>query len=136
MSRPCYFCKNEIPQKKLNYKRVKYCSNNCRKAHERGIYRSLNSKDIKNPTATVGAIQELIVSADLLRRGHEVFRSLSAACSCDLAILKDNKLLRVEVTTGYYSISKKISFPKHTISNYDILAVVTNDNKIHYAPPF
>ncbi len=52
------------------------------------------------PTGTIGAIGELAAGADLLRRGYEVFRALSPACSCDLIALRDGRLLRIEVRTG------------------------------------
>lgn len=42
-----------------------------------------------------------MVAADLLAKGYEVFRAVSPSCSCDLAILRDGKLTRVEVRTGY-----------------------------------
>lgn len=55
------------------------------------------------PTGTVGAIAELRVSVDLLAKGFEVFRAISPSCSCDLAALKDGRLLRIEVRTAYRS---------------------------------
>lgn len=49
----------------------------------------------------IGAASELMVAADLLSKGYEVFRSVSACGTCDLVILKDDKFSRVEVKTGY-----------------------------------
>ena len=59
-------------------------------------------------TGTVGAISELRVSVDLLAKGYEVFRALSPSCSCDLAVMKDSKLLRIEVRTAYRGKSNNI----------------------------
>lgn len=47
-----------------------------------------------------GALAELLVAADLMARGYEVFRAVSPSASCDLTALKDGLSLRVEVRTG------------------------------------
>jgi hypothetical protein len=83
------------------------------------------------PSGTVGAIGELLVAADLMRKGYAVFRSMSPACPCDIAILKDGVLSRVEVTTGKKLPSGKIMYPPHKTHTYDILAIVLYD---HGAP--
>ena len=85
----------------------------------------------------VGAIGEMTACADLLKRGFEVFRSVSATCSCDLIILKNKKLLRVEVRTGTTNqITGRISVPKTKLKleKYDIFATIVN-GIIYYAPP-
>ena len=74
----------------------KFCSSICRSED----YRCVSQYPNLNP-GTVGAISELRVATDLLIKGYEVFRALSPHASCDLAILRDGKLLRVEVRTGY-----------------------------------
>jgi hypothetical protein len=75
---------------------------------------------------TVGAIGELIVSADLLQKGYEVFRALSPSSSCDLAILtKEKKLIRVEVKTGYRTkMTGRLGCAKPDNARFDILAIV------------
>ena len=82
---------------------------------------------------TVGAIHELAVSADLLRRGYAVFRALSPSCSCDLVIMKNGVLQRVEVTSGRHTKTKIEWLPKDP-AKFDLLAVVTRDGQIHYTP--
>jgi hypothetical protein len=80
--------------------RQKYCSPKCSSA----AYNDENGPRSNYPgiaTSTVGAIGELRVAVDLLSKKYEVFRSISSACSCDLAILKNGKLLRIEVRTAY-----------------------------------
>lgn len=70
-------------------------------------------------------------------RGYEVFRSVSAACSCDLAVLKDKRLLRVEVRTGVWNLRGELScsFPDEDIGKQDVLAIVSRDMKtIVYKP--
>lgn len=87
-------------------------------------------------TGTKGALNELIVIVDLLTKGYDVFRAISPAASCDLAILKEGKLLRVEVTSGWIA-SGKLSRNKNKLSNgkSDILATVYEGDKIDYFPP-
>lgn len=74
--------------------------------------------------------------ADLLAAGYEVFKSVSPACCCDLAILKDGKLFRVEVTTAHYGPSgKRMSPRKDNYNNYDIVAYVIRAGKeVEYEP--
>ena len=81
-------------------------------------------------------MHELLVSADLMRRGYEVFRALSPACSCDLVILKEGRLLRVEVRTAQKSISGKLSWTnsKKDIGRSDMLALVVEGRDIVYLP--
>lgn len=76
----------------------------------------------------------MIVACDLLRRGYEVFRALSPSASCDLAILKAGKLLRVEVRTGYRD---RITGQVGTTRTHraDILAIAVHDGSIVYEPP-
>ena len=117
---------------------TKFCSVICRQLDgnkKRLIkYRELNPKSLLPPN-TVGAISEYRVVADLLTQGYEVFRSCSPSCSCDLAILKDKQLLRVEVTTGHYSLAGVAEYPPHDMDNFDLLAVVLPDRILYY-PPF
>ena len=64
------------------------------------------------------------MAADLLRRGWEVFRAVSPACSCDLIIHRAGVLLRVEVRTmNYYAKGDRwyVSAGSDP-SRYDVLA--------------
>ena len=83
-------------------------------------------------TGTVGAISELIVTVDMLKRGFEVFRAVSAHCSCDLAALKDGKLLRIEVKTSYRT--KNTIVRENDEHKADILALVLRGCEIVYKP--
>jgi hypothetical protein len=87
----------------------------------------------------VGAIGELIVAADLLKKGYHVFRSCSPSCPCDLAILKDEKLFRVEVKTTQYSrpnsgdsLRKKYEAKGNT---FDVFAHVSKDGIYYHGLP-
>lgn len=75
------------------------------------------------------------MAADLLALGYEVFRALSPACSCDLAILKDGQLLRIEVTTAYIGPSGNILTCKKPNEKSDIIAYFLKAGKeIIYEP--
>ena len=128
---PCKYCHKPIPEERQR-RHAKFCSNRCSQLFQHAKYKILNEYT-GLPTGTVGAMNELKVSIDLLRKGYEVFRALSPACSCDLAILKKNKLLRIEVKTGFFTPNKKINFPKNIKA--DSVALVIKD-KIYYNPPF
>ena len=113
----------------------KYCCYGCRMDATKARYtKSIN----EIPTGTVGTLSELRVAIDLLQKNYEVFRAMSPACSCDLAILKDGQLLRVEVTTGYYNGGKlRHSKTKAQLEKSDIIAIVDPLNhKITYNGEF
>jgi hypothetical protein len=86
-------------------------------------------------SGTVGAVGELLVATDLLLRGFEVFRALSPACSCDLAVLSSGQLLRVEVTTGHMAPNGKV-FSRSKEPRFDLLAVVVHSSPVQivYTP--
>lgn len=114
----------------------KFCSDVCRSAQYNSQFRHVNRTDKKIPTGTTGTISELLVAADLLKSGYEVFRALSPSCSCDLAILKNGKLIRVEVTTAYIGPSGKLLTCKKPNEKSDIIAYVLKaGNEIIYEPP-
>lgn len=131
---PCKECGVIIPQRRFGQGSVaKFCSKRCAgifSAKERGVYSEFSGKI---PKSTVGAIQELKVSTDLLSKGFQVFRALSPSCDCDLVVLSGKKLVRLEVTTGYINKNKSLIFPKHSEHRYDALAVVAGGD-IHYVP--
>jgi len=98
----------------------KYCSHECSLEVSRRCYTRVQHN---LPTGTIGAMSELRVATDLLSKGYEVFRALSQSCSCDLAILQNDKLLRVEVKTG--NVRKgKLYCPNMDNGKHDILAIV------------
>jgi len=126
----CLWCKEEILEETKHYKRKKFCKESCgAKYYRKNKY---NHTIYNIAKGTVGTIQELYVTIDLLKKGYEVFKSISPCCSCDLAILKSGKLLKVEVTTGY-GVGKIIMHPPKNKDKYDILAVVVN-GEIKYEP--
>lgn len=87
--------------------------------------------------ASTGAISEMVVCADLLKMGFSVFRSISAACDCDIIAMKDGRIIRVEVKTAYKLPSGSILCPKKKsqAGKHDVLAMVfLRENSITYKP--
>jgi len=130
----CLFCGRELSERGQRLG-AHFCCEECRAHYRKELHRKHNKLSHKIPSGSRGAISELRVAADLLDKGFEVFRALSPHCSCDLAVLEDGKLARVEVKTGYYSLDENsVFYPKSPNSKkYDLLAVVLFD-KIIYEP--
>jgi hypothetical protein len=84
---------------------------------------------------SIGAYCELRVSADLLSRGFDVFRSVSPTSSCDLIAVKEGKCLRVEVRAARGTLESP-SFYKDAkdCGRSDHYAAVLRDG-IVYLPP-
>jgi len=129
MEKTCTECSKTFESSRHN---AKYCSRECRYSHNQLYFIKSSYPGIS--TGTVGAIGELRVSMDLLIKGFEVFRAVSPSCSCDLAILRNGILLRVEVRTGY-EIPKtgKMVFNQVKNNKADVLAIVLRD-RIVYQP--
>ena len=85
-------------------------------------------------TSHIGTLGELLVSVDMMRRGYQVFRALSPGSSCDMLVLKNNEVLRVEVTKGsrHTKDQTKLWWPKHAPERYDIIAVWEDNGLITY----
>ncbi len=94
MTKLCFRCGNPVPSGKS-----KFCSYPCYKETVKERYDDGNHF-IGNTSNTTGAISELRASVDLLSKGWNVFRALSPSSPCDLVILKDNYVLKVEVRTA------------------------------------
>ena len=114
-----------------------YCSRKCGADFQTKRVKELNPHIGKQSTASTGAISEMIICADLLRRGFSVFRSVSPACECDILILLNGKFARVEVKTAYLLPSGKAMYTltKGQDEKHDILALVFHaDNRVEYRP--
>jgi len=79
-------------------------------------------------------MSELLACADLIRKGYEVFRSVSQAATCDILALKDGKTYRVEVKTAYRLKNGKIAHCRPILGRFDVLALVV-DGTCFYDPP-
>jgi len=120
------FCLNCHKEFLTGYKYQQFCSHNCSREYNRVSYR-LNGcfENLNLSAGNKGAINELLVCLDLLKKGYDVFRAVSPSSSCDLIVLKDKKLFRVEVTSGWIRKGKKYSNKnQRDLNKMDILAIV------------
>jgi len=136
-SEKCLNCEGELPppSKHSRNNSRKYCSYKCRQDFYKGKYRDFNPFKGNTP-GTTGAISELRVAIDLLSKGFNVFRSMSPNSPCDLAILKNGDLLKIEVRTTFFTASGTLNSTKHKnddFQNIDHYAWVTPE-KIIYEP--
>ena len=142
MSDPCPICTHPLPENPVLRKQragVELCSTACAREFLR---QRTGHHGLGLPSATIGAMSEYVVALDLLRQGYEVFRAMSNSAECDLAILKHQQLLRVEVRTaaGLRVDGSWCAYTRRTEHvRYDILAAVrwlTNgSHEIRYDPP-
>lgn len=124
----CRICGNPISDVRRR-RRAIYCSYECSRERQRRDYRKRNPIVTGLPSGVIGALSELRIAADLLQKGYEVFRSVSPACSCDLAVLKDGMLKRIEVRTAHYQGNGKLGITTARLHNskFEVLALITQD---------
>lgn len=83
-----------------------------------------------------GAISELEVCKDLMKKGYNVFRALSQSSKFDAIAVKGSRILKLEVRTGNYSKRKNgnlsLGYYKEKNSNKHMVVYTYSDNKIHY----
>jgi len=131
----CLQCGSPVPPIKNKPTAIrKYCSLACTRASE---LQKRYGPDYKFLTRTVrGAVSELIVCADLLARGYEVFRAQSPTCSCDLVVQANGRLFRIEVRSATRNLNGTLAYTwsVHDQSRSDILAAVEPDGRITYVP--
>ena len=125
MQRKCAQCDKPLPSN-----RWRFCAYECKKAFLSAQYRK-NNPFLGTSPGTTGAISELRVAIDLMSKGYNVFRALSPNSPCDLAILKDKQLLRIEVRTSHLTKSGIPYRSKGDGSLADIWAWVTSQDIIY-----
>jgi len=94
-----------------------YCSKRCQPWH--GKYRS-NSE---LPSTATGALAELIVGIDLIRKGYDTFKSITPCSKFDLVAFKNGAIYKIEVKTAHKLDKGKVSFSPHRHADHDILAL-------------
>lgn len=129
----CRGCDGPLPTK---HKQRLFCSKACRIQHQKKKYREANPVELMLPASTVGAMHELVVAVDLMKRRYSVFRAMSPNSPCDLAVLRSGILLNIEVTTGCRTSTGLLTYPPHRspAAHFDVIAVVEKDGKITYIP--
>lgn len=89
-----------------------YCCNECRSAGYAKDVQGHYFTDLS--TGNTGALGELLVTCDLIRKGYHVFRAVSHSCICDLCVIKDGKIHLLEVRTSHRDKQGNISYNKKT----------------------
>lgn len=111
-----------------------YCSEKCAMAK----YSSnvLKVDGVKLVGSKVGTIAELVVCADLIKRGYDVFRAVSPSSGADLVAIKNENKVFVEVRTAQVSQSGKLSYPTNLNCDYVnyFACVIHKSNTITYIP--
>jgi len=90
------------------------------------------TRNLDLPPGTVGAISEIIVATDLMKKGFDVYRAMSPHAFADIIVLKDGVMIQIEVRTGIKLKNNKIAYPKLNIHNKSVAVVVYPDNGIYY----
>lgn len=89
----------------------------------------------QRPTAihTRGTIAQLVVEADLLSRGFEVYRAVNPGSSCDLlALIHGTKTIRIEVKSCKRDASGLLFCDiSRNVGKFEVLAGVEG-TKVHY----
>lgn len=133
----CRRCSAPIPPERHRGRGAVFCSRECARLEGTESYRAVNPHVGTLCSGSIGALGELVVAIDLLKRGFEVFRAISPASTCDLAVLRDGKLLRIEVRTGHRTATGTLMFRRSGTDQRDHYAVVIHADgpAIHYEPP-
>ncbi len=82
----------------------------------------------------VGYVAELLVAADLLSKGFDVFRAVNPNAACDLVACRSGALSRIEVK--YIADPKPVNVRRaiqHNLAKFDTLAVVDSNGQIVYS---
>jgi hypothetical protein len=125
----CEYCDDLYTR---NSSTQRFCGAKCRQAAH--VERNFHRYHVPGITLGArGAIGELLICADLLARGYEVFRAVSQSCSCDLIAMRESVLLRVEeVKTVSLNVDGTPHKSSADPSKYDVLALLLPGPKIVY----
>ena len=115
----CGVCKSDFL---ANSKLQTICSYECRREQSRKrTGRIAMFPGI--PTATIGSMSEMEVAINLMKKGYCVFRALSPAAFCDLIVVKDLEIIRIEARTGYVGKNNQLTFTKEMHGKIDLFGV-------------
>lgn len=130
-NKKCPTCGKEFKARRSNQI---YCNSKCTPGNQ--LERKIKSNLDHISPGTVGAIAELLVSIDLMKRGYTVYRALSPASYSDILAVKGSIILHVEVRTATYYLkedgSRNLVYGKAKLGNKFLVIVTHSDNKIHY----
>ena len=86
-----------------------------------------------NPSVA-GKISELLVAADLMARGWQVFFPVYSNKGHDIVAIKNDKIITVEVRSGSKSKTGVISCFKRPEDHSDYYGIVVTGEPVHYEP--
>jgi len=92
-----------------------------------------NSGEIALGKGDIGTITELLVCADLVRMGHDIYRAVNHSSPADLIVFANGRAYRVEVKSAQMK-GNCVASGIGAVEKYDILARVLPDGKIFYLP--
>jgi hypothetical protein len=104
----CVLCKNDFH---TNIQNKKFCNDSCRKKNELIKTGRAVTDGYKLSGNMVGAISELHIINDLLKKGFAVFRQISMSNMFDIVAIRDHETYFIEARTGYISDAGKITYP-------------------------
>ena len=133
--RVCDHCKEPIPKRKSS--QARFCSSRCAQANYRArepSVRPWEDRDVEISRTTVGAMGELIVAADLMERGYNVFRSMSPSAPFDLVAQSGDNLFKIEVRTATKSTVGTVGFSMTETDECDYYAAILHGEGIIYEP--
>ncbi len=131
----CRECGKPIPEQRLNrWPSVLSCSVSCTGIYLKQNHRALSPHAGRGlSTGAVGAISELVVCANLLQKGFDVFRNVSPTGKADLLATKKGNVFKIQVRTGSISpASGLLLYPKRGISECDVVAVAVSENVLYF----
>lgn len=85
--------------------------------------------------SVAGTISELLVAADLMARGWQVFMPVIASKGHDLIAMKDGRLVTFEVRSAYRSAAGKVKYAKQAGCTSDHYGLVVTGEPVTYDPP-
>lgn len=133
VNKPCSFCGSRFWTARTQQR---FCSDGCQREDQLIRNRRVSPAGPVVAKHAVGAASELVVAADLLRRGYQVFRAVSGSSRTDLVAYKDDsdRPLKIEVKRGSVVQAGYVRYSKNTpVGRYDVLAVAT-DSAVLYEP--
>lgn len=96
----------------------------------------LSHIDARVGPKAAGGISELLVAVDLLRRGLDVYQSMTTGGQCDLVAINraTERVLRVEVKSAKRHANGKVMCSIGLTNKFDVLAKVLPNGEIVYEP--
>ena len=129
----CVRCGNKIPEDRAMRHSI-FCTNDCRNKRQNEQY-----QQFKNPqltTGTKGAFRELIVAADLMSKGIEIYRAMSPSSSCDLVAKHRELFYGVEVKTAVLRRNiQGIIISDQKLRSPILVGVCGLENELYYTFP-